>query len=362
MKGVLLVKDSSTRLVCNHKCKKVFDKQVPHSWRQDIKAYITRQHDFVLLSEQLYFVNKADGTITTGPKIQMPLGLFEFRWAVDTPKGLVFMVSTPQDVTPMVFMISAPKKASKFQEMGPLVWKKVPLTNTMASKAFQEPFQGGHDFEGDCLAVLNAKYLLLSRFTNQSDTQEYHILDHSGHYIALKSIVNNTPIFWHSQATLDVHYLVLGSFIYDLSKGAKCVYGDYAKNIKDQAISNSYICFLSTNRQSHGQEPCDKVLIWSKVKREKVGLINLATDFYPANINIMEDRIALISGSLVTDPYCFQLHALDLKTHRVRVHTGNSSNQEVLWDIVAHNYRHGATTLCSARQNMWQDLHITYTQ
>lgn len=345
------VDDSPTRLVCNNKCTQVFGRNVPVSWIRDIKAYITRKHDFVLLTDSLFFVDKSDGTITPGPKIPMPTKDHACRWVVDTPRGLVFLVSRQEDEPSVAYMVSEPVMASKFQEMDKLVWKSVPLTNTLTMAYLS----GG----SCCFVSMNEQYLL---FAIKTEQPQYHVLDHSGPYVVLKSTLKPTVIqvlltpFDRYNTILDAQYLVLGGFIFDLFQGTKCVLETFQLrgSIEYSAVSNSYICFVAI---FHDSKPQNMVHIWSKEKQEVIGHVSLEAGFEASHIMIVADLVALVYGASFVEPYSYQLHALDLKTMKVKVHKKDDSNAQVFWELVGQMHRHGDSTPCCSSL-IWEELHL----
>lgn len=339
--------------VADSKCHRLFSKSVSASWAVKFKSYSSRAEDFLLHSQDLFFLDKTDGTITTGPSIEMPEGGYKFDWAQDTPDGMIFLAQK-QLPNGRSFMISGPTIVEKSNyKIADIVWKNVPPSSS-----------SGIDWDSNSpTKQINRKYLLLSwsKFVPTQPVPHYTIFDHSGPEVV--ALVTCEDFLSPRDPTLDTKHFVTDRGIFDLSQGGKCVFKTNPNSIRAHAISESYICLITLNsvRLHCGTGPCkpSKIEIWSKVLGRLESSVELDETFCPKAMVILVDQVVLVLGdwnffSLM------QICAIDLKTNEVAVHNLDSISHP--WDMLCKKVWRNvlSTPLFASRYNIWDDLHVRF--
>lgn len=332
----------------------LFSKTASFSWLERFKSYSSRPNEFVLHSEDLFFIDKVNGNLIAGPSIEMPQSDYKLAWAQDVAEGMIFLVEKCVQEE-RSFMISGPKIVDKSsKKITNIVWKTVP---------------GDHSLNTDWATSgptvqINRKYLILSWSNCSVSLIQFTILDHSGTEVFPVVVCKDLPHFLNERPTLDSNYFVCGRGIFDLSQKGNCVFSTDPTQTKSHAISESYICLITFDGPRYSwsstRPEVSRVEVWSKVLGKFEACIELGNSFRARGIVILVDRVALVLGA-GQEFTQFQICAIDLKTKKFRIH----SQEDICYPIerMFMKFRRvsSSTQLFTSRYQIWDELDFRIT-
>ena len=368
-----------TRYMCKHvmpgdrmsfvgetKCKTVFNKVLSLKWARTLQCfmYITRQEDFVVLTDRFHYVSKSDGEVTPGPAIKQPPPGYRYELMEATARGIIFLAANPSSGETS-YMISEPQKLNRGEETGEVVWKRVPLDRCL-----------GRLPTYDTTKKIHSRFLVFMKTTACKHTRqwEFLILDHTGPEVVPVRSFQSIP-FLQGNVALDSNYLVSHGSIFDLLQDGKSLFESKPGETPEHSISSSFICFVTrakpfpdcnlpdfSDRHANEFKEQSCIYIWSKVAKKLVDTIPLAKDFDAHGVVILVDRIAVILG-LFLDPSRGKrvLCVVDMKTSRVRYHDeeGDRNLQGDVFQRIWNKLERQDGELCLSRHNIWRELRLS---
>lgn len=330
------------------KCNRLFKKDVGANWIKGVRSYTSRTDEFVLHSRKLFFVCKATGEIKPGPSVAMPKGKHRFVSAQYTDEGMIFLIEKVVPDDRRVFMISRPKVVERSDDrVTGLAWRTV----------FLDPSLGSDWANIRPDVQITKKYLFLWCRKMCMNLLQFMLLDHSGTVVVPLMVSSEFPYFRRATPTLDTDYFVSARGIFDLLQNGDCVLSTDPAKTMAHAISESYICLITCDRdQGAWKEDFDvasRIQIWNKAQRRIERTIELE-DFCPANIVILADRVALALSRANEEKLC----VIDLKTKKFRIRSFEDASYNRKQIIGKYRRIALSNSQYSSWFNGWEDIQL----